>query len=136
MLSLRQAFVCVSIAVAFWLSATVYVNRVPLAFTDPAHGAISFVTALPLGWVCIWLTCRLARLAPHQVLSGVLLVLACSMLTDGIAVRWFHQLYSADERTCRLASAWLLWGYGASAAVTLMLVKHNNPNSSRQPTSP
>lgn len=130
MLRPRQIVICTSLAVSFWLLATLYIRFMPVFVTDPLRGDIGFITSIPVCWLCIWLAIRLARLEPQQILAGCMLVLADAMLIDGIALRWFHAVYTTDERTARLGAAWLLWGYGVSAWIALFVA---NRRASRHP---
>lgn len=119
-LTFRQVCICVLLATIFWGLATLFIRFVPDSFTDPVWGTMGFITALPVGFFCVWLICRLANLSPEQSLAGCFVVIADSMLMDGIALRWFPALYAADDHVARLGAAWLLWGYGASAWIGLM----------------
>jgi len=123
MLRWWQVGVCGLLAGLFWAAAMLWVRLVPAAVTGPVSGLGGFVAALPLGLGCVWLTCLLARLRAGQIGAACLIVIGDAMLIDGVALRWFHGLYSPDERTSRLAAAWLLWGYGASAYAALLLAQ-------------
>jgi hypothetical protein len=123
MLRPGQITICGLLAVTFWVLATFYVRLLTFAVTDPILGAIGFLASFPIGWLCVWVTCRLARLAPSQIAAGCMVVIAGAMLIDGAALSWCHTVYSTDEQTCRFAAAWLLWGYGASACVALLLAQ-------------
>jgi hypothetical protein len=41
------------------------------------------------------------------------------MMIDAVALLWFSWVYGTDEKTMRLAAAWLLWGYGISLVIAL-----------------
>ena len=58
-----------------------------------------------------------------------MVVLADAMLIDGIALRWFHTIYTTDERTSRLGAAWLLWGYGISGWIALLFASRKTERS-------
>ena len=129
MLRPRQIVVCGSLAVAFWMLATLCIRLNPGSVGDGLQGDVGFVTSIPVCWLCIWLTCRLAKLEPHQILAGCMVVLGDAMLIDGIALRWFHGVYSIDDQIGRLGAAWLLWGYGVSAWIALLIAGRRTQRS-------
>jgi hypothetical protein len=111
------------LGVGLWVLATLYIHFVPAAFTSPLHSALSFVTAVPIGWLCIRLVRRTARLERSQLVAGTALVGAVTMMIDGLALRFFPWVYSGAPEVFRPASAWLLWGYGVSLAIALWLAR-------------
>jgi hypothetical protein len=113
----------VTLGLALWGLATLYIHFLPRAFTSPVHGAIGFVTALPIGWLSIRLVRRCARLDRSQLVAGVALVGAVAMMIDGLALRFFPEVYSGEQEVFRPASAWLLWGYGVGLAIALWLAR-------------
>jgi hypothetical protein len=113
--------VCVILAVFFWVAATLAVHFLPGSITGPVSGTIGFVTAIPVGWACIRLARRVALLLPSQIAAACLLIVAVSTSIDGAAIRFLPHLYAVDEQTCRLAAAWLLWGYGVSGFAALAM---------------
>jgi hypothetical protein len=115
------------LGLGLWMLATLYIRYVPGAFTSPVHSALSFLTALPLGWLSIRLVRRCARLARSQLVAGTALVGAVAMMVDGLALRFFPWVYSDDLYLFRPASAWLLWGYGVSLAIALWLARGAAP---------
>lgn len=128
-LTFRQVCMCLFLATVFWSLATLFIRFVPASFTDPVWGTMGFITALPVGFLCVWLICRLACLTSDQILAGCFVVIADSMLMDGIALRWFPGLYAPDDHVARLGAAWLLWGYGASAWIGLMSAAFRQKNT-------
>jgi hypothetical protein len=121
MLTSRQVLVCATLAVVFWGSAALGIRLMPESVGAGPRGDLGFALSIPVSWLCVWLTCRLAKLEAGQILAGCMVVLGGAMLMDGIVLRWFHTVYTADEPTARLGSAWLLWGYGVSAWAALVL---------------
>src|ERR1700735_5679474 len=99
------------LGLGLWLLATLYIHFVPAAFTSPLHSSLGFLTALPIGWLSIRLVWRCARLDRSQLVAGTALVGAVAMMIDGLALRFFPQVYSGAPEVFRPASAWLLWGY-------------------------
>ena len=123
MLRTGQLAVCAVLAGAFWGVATLIIRLDPGAVSDGLRGDLGFVTSVPASWFCVWLTCRLAKLEPPQVLAGCMVVLGDAMLIDGVALRWFHSVYGAGDHVARTGAAWLLWGYGLSAWVALAIAE-------------
>lgn len=101
MLRPRQVAICIACASVFWLMATTLIRLNPASVSAGWYGDLSFLTALPGSWLCIWLVCRLARLDTHQILPGCMIVLGDAMLLDGIALRWFPTLYGASDLVAR-----------------------------------
>ena len=131
MLSPRQIVICGSLAVAFWAVATLCIRLDPASVGNALRGDLGFVVSIPVCWLCVVLTCRLARLEPNQILAGCMIVLGDAMLLDGIALRWFHGVYALDDRIDRLGAAWLLWGYGLTAWITLFIASYRARGSDR-----
>lgn len=117
MLRSWQIVVCVALAALFWLAATLGIRLAPATVAPGWLGDLGFVTSVPVGAFCVWLVVRAARLAPPQIAPGALVVLGAAMLADGFALRWHPDVYGVDDRIARTAAAWLLWGYGISAAI-------------------
>lgn len=121
MLDRMQIVRLVALSLALWVLATLYIRLLPGALISPVRGAIGFVTTLPVAWLSVWLTKAAGRLAPDQLLAGVAVVGAVAMMIDGAALRWFSGVYGSEPLAVRLGAAWLLWGYGVSLAVALVM---------------
>ena len=115
-----QIGMLVALGAVLWLVATIEIRLRPAAFLDPLHGTIRFIVAPLAGWISVWLCKFIGRLSPEQLLPGVALVGTVAMMIDGAALQWFSRIYGPDEKTLRLAAAWLLWGYGAAFAVAVI----------------
>jgi len=113
-------------AAVFWGLAAVCIHFDPGSVTAGLRGDIGFVLSIPVCWLSIWLACRVARLAPHQIPIGCLVVLGDAMMIDGAALRWFHGVYAADDTVARFGAAWLLWGYGISAWIVLLMANRTS----------
>ncbi len=46
---------------------------------------------------------------------------ALAMMIDGVALRWFPGVYGSDPVVLRLGAAWLLWGYGVSLGIAVIM---------------
>ncbi len=123
MLSSRQIAICALLALAFWAVAALAIHAWPASFTDPVGGTAGFALSLPVGWLCVRLTRRCAKLSAAQLPAACLVVLAVAASVDGVALRYVPTVYSADDQTCRMAAALLLWGYGASAFAALVMAR-------------
>jgi len=134
MLNARQMMVCVSLAALFWVVATLVIHFLPGSITGPVSGTVGFITSIPVGWLCVRLTRRLAVLAASQIPAACLLIVAVATCLDGAALRFLPHVYAADEQTCRLAAAWLLWGYGVSGFAALATGARNGASVSLSTT--
>ena len=121
MLGRSQMVRLVLIGAAFWIVATLAIRLWPRSLTDPVLGAVMFATTLPIGWLSVRLTRSAAALSPDQLPAGVMLAGAAAMLVDGAVLHWAPQVYGAGDLVVRLGAAWLLWGYGVSFAVALVM---------------
>jgi hypothetical protein len=121
LLTRRQAAILILLGAAFWAAATAAIRFSPRGLTDPVRGAIGFLTTFPIGWLSVRLTRRLAGLSPEALVRGVALACLVAMLIDGAALRWAPSLYAANDTVIRFGSAWLLWGYGASLGIALLM---------------
>jgi len=120
---MTQTIRLVLLSLALWIAATLYIRFLPSALTDPLQGNLGFVTTLPAAWLSVWLVKICGKLTAGQLMPGVAVVGAVAMMIDGAALRWLHGLYGSDESTVRLGAAWLLWGYGISLAVALLMTR-------------
>lgn len=127
MLNLAQIGRLIALSLVLWLAATLYIDLLPGALTDPFRGAVGFAVSLPVGWLSVVLTRYVGKLAPRQLLPGVGLVGALAMMIDGVALRWFPAIYGSDPAAIRLGAAWLLWGYGISLAIAVGMASKREP---------
>lgn len=123
MLTMTQTIRLVLLSLALWIAATLYIRFLPGALTDPLQGNLGFATTLPAAWLSVWLVKICGKLTAGQLMPGVAVVGAVALMIDGAALRWLHGLYGSDESTVRLGAAWLLWGYGISLAVALLMTR-------------
>jgi hypothetical protein len=130
MLSVRQVLILSSVAVLFWIAATAFIRFLPAMVIDPLQGSLGFLTSIPVCWLCVRFGRRVAGLSAAQLVPGTALVVAVATLIDGAALRWAHRLYSDNDAVCRLGAAWLLWGYGISLGIAL-LMQHRMATASR-----
>lgn len=121
MLTSRQVVVLLLVSLLLWGGAALYIRLFPELLLDPWLGGISFVTTLPVAWASVWIIRRAGRLAPDQLLAGVCIVGAVAMMIDGLVIHWAPGVYGASETIVRLGGAWLLWGYGVSLGIALLM---------------
>ena len=125
MLNKFQILSLFALSIAFWILATLYIHFLPGSITSPVRGAIGFVTTLPIAGLSVLLTRRVGRLSADQLLLGVAIVGAIAMMIDGIVIRWFPAAYSSDPLALSLGAAWLLWGYGVSLCIAILMSIRN-----------
>ena len=123
MLSKNQFVVLVLLSCVLWVAATLYIRFLPTSLILPVSGSLAYVTTFPIAWLSVWLTKAVGRLSADQLLPGVAVVGAVAMMIDGVALRWFSGVFSPDDTTTRLGAAWLLWGYGVSFAIALIVAR-------------
>lgn len=123
MLRSSQILVLFALSVALWVVATLYIKVYPAVFTESPLGSISFLTTLPMGWLSVLLVRFVGRLSPPQLLSGVGLVGAGAMMIDGLILHWAPELYGTNDTVIRFGAAWLLWGYGVSIGIALLMAE-------------
>ena len=121
MLTRIQIAKLVALSLGFWVLATLYIRLLPNALVSPIQGSLGFITTVPVAWLSVRLTKAVGGLAPDQLLAGVTVVGATAMMIDGVALRWFSGVYGSADLTVRLGAAWLLWGYGVSLLIALIM---------------
>ena len=121
MLTIRQLIILCVMAVLFWVAALAWIRFFPDQIVDPLRGDLGFLASIPVCWLCILVARRGAALGPAQLVPGTAVVVAVATLIDAAALRWLPALYSGDEQVCRLGAAWLLWGYGLSLGIALLM---------------
>lgn len=121
MLATRQVAILAGFALLFWIAATAWIRCFPQQLVGPLDGAAGFLASIPACWLCIQAARRVARLSPEQLVAGTAVVVAVATLVDAAALRWAPGLYADSDRVCRLGAAWLLWGYGVSLGIALLM---------------
>ena len=117
-----------ALSIALWIVATLYIRLLPDALISPVLGTIGFITTFPVAALSVWLTKVSGRLVLDQLIIGVTIVGATAMMIDGVALRWFPNVYGTDPLAVRLGAAWLLWGYGVSLAIASAIVLRRRPS--------
>lgn len=123
MLERTQLVKLVLIGLGLWVAATLYVRFFPAAMLDPVMGSLSFVTTFGFAWLSIVIIQQAAGLSRDQLVAGVCVVGAVAMMIDGVVLRWAPAVYGESETVVRLGAAWLLWGYGVSLAIALLMAR-------------
>lgn len=131
MLRHRQLVSLVGLSLVLWVAAALYIRLMPEALTSPLWGAVGFVTTFPLAWASVLLTRRVGSLTSGQFLAGVAIVGGIAMMIDGIALRWYPTVYGSDPTMYRFAAAWLLWGYGVSLGIAVIMDASQNQPQTR-----
>jgi hypothetical protein len=108
-----QLVVLVSVAVSLWFAAATTVRLGSgYGFFGQFASLITFAVAVPVCWLSVWLTIRLARLTPNQIVPGISLGLGVATLLDGLAITWASKLYGTHPQQISLGAAWILFGVG------------------------
>jgi len=71
-----------------------------------------FALGIPLCWLSVLLSRRLARLKAGQALPGIAIGLVAATFCDAIALTWGRGLYGSDPAQVLYGAAWILWGVG------------------------
>ena len=123
MLTRRQLAILTLASLGLWAVVTLCIRLFPTAFLDPLAGNIGFVATFPLAWASVVIITKAATLSRAQLLPGVCVVGTIAMMIDGALLRWAPSIYGIDDHVVRLGAAWLLWGYGISLGVALLIVR-------------
>jgi hypothetical protein len=121
MLDVRQVVVLVAFAIVFWIAATAWIHFCPGFLVDPLKGGLGFLTSVPVCWLCILIVRLAAGLLREQLVAGTAVVVAVATLIDAVAMRWAPGVYADSDLVCRVGAAWLLWGYGLSLGIALLM---------------
>ncbi len=120
MLGKSQIARLMAFGVVLGMLATLNIRLRPNSFLNPVRGSFAFVTAIPAGWLSVWLTRMAGKLSADQLLPGIAVAGATAMMIDGIALKWFPGVYGFNDKVMILGAAWLLWGYGVALAVAVI----------------
>jgi len=123
MLAPSQVLRLVLVSLALWFAATLYIRLFPSAMLDPVMGGLSFFTTVLFAWLSIVIIRAIARLNADQLIAGVSVVGTVAMMIDGAVLHWWPAIYGESETVVRLGAAWLLWGYGVSLGITLLMTR-------------
>ncbi len=121
MLATRQVAILAGLGLLFWIGATAWIRCFPQWLEDPLECAMTFLASIPACWLCILAARRVARLSPEQLVVGTAVVVAVATLIDAAALRWMPGVYAGSDLVRRLGAAWLLWGYGVSLGIALLM---------------
>lgn len=84
-------------------SSTVFSQGNPLLF-------VMFLVAFPVTAIFLYVTMKIGKLQQSELLKPVVIITATAAALDGIAMTWFHQLYSSSFEVSFYGSALILWG--------------------------
>ncbi|WP_197421651.1 DUF5367 family protein [Sphingobium sp. CCH11-B1] len=90
---------------------------------DPVMGGLSFLTTFMFAWLSIVIIRAIAGLTADQLIAGVSVVGTVAMMIDGAVLHWWPAIYGKSETVVRLGAAWLLWGYGVSLGIALLMAR-------------
>jgi hypothetical protein len=121
MLAPSQCLKLVLVSLALWVAATLYIRFFPSAMLDPVTGGLSFLTTFLFAWLSIVIIRVVAVLNADQLIAGVSIVGTVAMMIDGAVLHWWPAIYGESETVVRLGAAWLLWGYGVSLGIALLM---------------
>ena len=121
MLARTQLVKLVLVSLALWVAATLYIRLFPTAMLNPMMGAASFLTTFLVAWLSILVIRSAANLSRDQLIAGVSVVGTVAMMIDGAVLHWAPAVYGDNETVVRLGAAWLLWGYGVSLGIALLM---------------
>lgn len=108
-----QLAAVIVIGVAFWFAAAMTVQFGSSAgFFGPTASAVLFAVSIPICWLSVLLTKKLARLQAGQTLPGIAIGLVAATICDGAALTWGRGLYGSDPAQIVYGAAWILWGVG------------------------
>jgi hypothetical protein len=108
-----QLAAVIAIGVAFWFSAALTVQfGAPAGFFGPTASALLFAVSIPICWLSVLLTKKLARLRAGQTLPGIAIGLVAATICDAVALTWGRGLYGSDPAQIVSGAAWILWGVG------------------------
>lgn len=109
----RQGAVAIGIGVGLWFVAALTVQfGAPIGLFGPTASAIVFALTIPIGWVTVVATKKVAALNSRQILPAIAAGTVAAACCDGIALTWARGLYGTDPAQIVLGAAWILWGVG------------------------
>lgn len=123
MLAPSQVLRLVLVSLALWVVATLYIRLFPSVMLDPVMGGLSFLTTFMFAWLSIVIIRAIAGLTADQLIAGVSVVGTVAMMIDGAVLHWWPAIYGKSETVVRLCAAWLLWGYGVSLGIALLMAR-------------
>lgn len=110
-LNKTQTALIVFLGVVFWYGAATAVRLgSPLGMFGPVNSLVSFAVGIPICWLSVLFSIKIAQLKAHQIVPGISLGLAVATFCDGVAITWLAPLYGTDRAQISLGAAWILWG--------------------------
>jgi hypothetical protein len=127
-LSLRQTAILAAWGILLWFLAAMFIRCAPEGYFEGGLlNATLFVAAVPLSWLTIRATRRVAALGRHQLVAGTAVASAAAMLCDGIALTWIPQIYGGVSDRLLPAAAWLLWGVAVIFIAAMLAARRREP---------
>ena len=111
------------LGIIFWFSAALLVRFIgPYALTpgNPLR-LVLFVVAGPITIGFLASAKRVGRMGWHQLLRPTVIMTYTATLLDGVALTWFHTLYSTSYEVALSGAALILWGAGLGLLLALLL---------------
>ena len=131
-LNRTQVAILLAYGIVLWLIAAMFIRYFPGSLTSPVQGNIGFVTSILMCWLCVILGRSIAGLQRTQIIAGTSVACAAAMLLDASVLRWSSPVYSQSKDVLYLGASWLLWGYGVSLVVALIM---SRPRGAASPVS-
>jgi hypothetical protein len=117
-----QAIAAFALGIFFWFLAAMFVRVTEgTGIFGGQAGIVTFIAGVPASWLIVVIVAKLARLAKHQLTSGIAIATGAATLCDGLAMTWFPSLYGNDPRWVLFGAAFILWGVGVILIVSVVL---------------
>lgn len=112
----------IAIGIVLWFLAALLLRAlVPVEAFEGGWAVLSYALVVPGTVPFVYGIRRLAGLAGHEVAGGVTVATASALLMDGLAVRWFPDLYGTTAADVATAAGAVLWGAGVALVLGLMM---------------
>lgn len=123
----------VVLGAAFWFVAAMIVRllgQTVFSENNP-YLILMFVLAIPITFGFIFITQKVAKLEPSEILRPVVIITYTATFLDAIAMTWFRNLYSSSFEVSFFGSAFILWGAGLGLFLAHFLTNRNNNTESQ-----
>jgi hypothetical protein len=116
MLTRKHTLLYAAIGLALWFAAALAVRFGGAMLAEDSAWLVYLLT-LPAVWGGTALIQRMVGSTRSELVAGVSLGTAAAAFCDGVALRWFSELYGPHFG---LGGAWILWGAAAFLASSFL----------------
>lgn len=109
----------IGLGIVFWVLGVLFIRFAGSSLFDHSHPWLLplFGVTIPLYWVVVKMLAIVGKVSGADLLRAFSLSSVAAAVLDGIALTWFPSLYGLEQAELLLASAFLIYVFGAGLGI-------------------